>query len=64
MVRLTAEERATVARIRQGASRASAMVTTDIPSAYQTTCPECGGPAHATLVARWGHCMRCQQKGM
>lgn len=23
-------------------------------------CPKCGGPANPTLVATWGHCIRCQ----
>lgn len=61
--KLTDAERAQIAAIRGGAARARRMVTTDIPSAYQTTCPKCGQPAHVTIVASWGHCMKCQREG-
>jgi len=58
---LTATEQAFIAAVRAGAVRASIMVTSTVPTAYQTTCPQCGEVGHATLVARWGHCMRCHQ---
>ena len=33
--------------------------TTQAPAGYEATCPECGGDSNATLINRWGHCMKC-----
>jgi hypothetical protein len=59
---LSPTELATIARIRSGAAKARTAAVTP-PAGYACICPRCGEVGHATLIATWGHCMRCQQNG-
>lgn len=56
----TAAERKIINDLRARVASQRAM-NTNPPAGYEAKCPTCGKASHATLVARFGHCMACHQ---